>query len=184
MSDDRFVTIKQISDPVEAEMLVDLLAQEGIPANTPGNAQAGYLGPLAATTFMVPLQVPAREAERARAILAALEDYDEVVPGEAPLPAVSEDDGPYRGRVVSEDPPPRKKLTAVAAAVVLPMILGAFGAGHFYARRYGRGFALLAVAWGSIVLAISGVGAAVAALPLVVALDAWGAARAIDADQR
>lgn len=182
MTADRFVTIKQITDPVEAEMLVDLLAQEGIPASTPGNAQPAYLGPLAASTFMVPLQVPARDAERARAILGALDEYDEVVPGEAPPPPVSDDDGPYRGRVISDDLPPRKKLTAVAAAVLLPMILGAFGAGHFYARRYGRGFTLLAVAWGAIGLAIAGLGPAIAALPVVVALDAWGATRAIDED--
>ncbi|MBX3273370.1 MAG: DUF2007 domain-containing protein [Sandaracinaceae bacterium] len=181
MSDARFVTLKQVGDPVEAEMLVDLLRQEGIAASTPGAGQAAYLGHIAAATFQVPLQVPARDAERAREILGALEDYDEVEPEDVPAPPLSDDDGPYRGRVRSDEPPPRKKLTAIAAAVLLPLILGAFGAGHFYVRRHGAGFVLLALGWGCIALAIAGVGPALVGLPVIVALDAWGAARATDA---
>ena len=180
MSDELFVTIRKVADPVEAEMLVDLLSQEGIPASTPGAGQAGYLGNIAAATFMVPLQVPERDAERAREIISALREFDEIDPEDAPLPEMKEKDGPYRGGVVHEDPAPRKKVTAIAAAIVLPMIIGAFGAGHFYVRRYSTGFILLAVAWGAIVSSVVGAGWAIGVLPIVVAFDAWGATRVID----
>lgn len=175
MAAGRFITIRRVHDAVEAEMLVDLLAQEGISASTPGAAQSGYLGHIAAAVFEVPLQVREQDAERAREIIAALRDYDEIVPEDVVAPEVSEDDGPYRGGQLESSDPPRNKRTAAAVAIILPMVLGIFGAGHFYVRQYTRGFILLVSAWLLIGAAIEVKGAFVAALPLVILLDVWGA---------
>ena len=183
MSD--LVTIRRLGDPVEAEMLVDLLEQEGIPASVPGNEHNAMTGRLLAPALNVPLMVHAEDEERARAILDALEDYDEVDPHDAPpsAPDLSskEGGGPYRGGTTEETgPAPRKKIVAIAAALVLPGVLGAFGSGHFYARSYGRGFALLAMAWTCLILAFNGRTLAVVGIPLVVALDILGAIAIID----
>lgn len=185
---DRFVTIRHVSDPLEAEMLRDLLEQEGIAVTIQGNNHSAMLGGMLASALNVPLQVPEHEAERARAILAALKDFEPL--DDAPEPSASEGkptkaaEGPYRDDAREDELPPRKKGVAVAAAFVLPMILGLFGAGHFYARSYLRGFAILAFAWTGIVLAIDGMAAGLVAAPLAILLDAIGAALTIDARDR
>ena len=79
----------------------------------------------------------------------------------------------------NDAPPPRKRLTAVAAAIVLPGVIGAFGAGHFYAREYRTGFLLLAVAWLGIACGAAADPAFFLIAPLVVLADAVGAVRTI-----
>jgi len=180
---DRFVSIRKVADPVEADMLVDLLSQEGIPAHTPGAGQAGYLGNIAAATFEVRLMVPEDRAEEAKAIISALREFDEIDPEDQMPKEISDTDGPYRGGARTDGLPPRKKLTALAAAIVLPMIIGAFGAGHFYARDYQRGFLLLALAWLCIVLSVVWFAPLIAGVPIVVALDAWLAMKLIDSQE-
>lgn len=180
MADERFVTIKKIHDAVEAAMLVDLLEQEGIPASTPGAAQAGYLGNIAAAVMETPLRVPERDAERALAIISALEEYDEIVPEDVQAPEMSERDGPYRGGSADEGLAPRKKITAAAAAIIMPMILGVFGAGHFYAREHKAGFILLFGAWLCIMSTFVVHPATIIGVPLVVIYDIWGSLRVID----
>lgn len=178
------VTLRELGDPVEANMLVDLLEQEGIYASTPGNQHNAVMGGLLSGALRVPLQVPEEDAERAREILDALEDYDEVDPEDAapsaPTAEEMEGDGPYRGGRREDGPPPRKKTVAIAAALIMPMILAAFGSGHFYVRSYGRGFGLLFAAWTSIVLALSGQKWAWLALVAVVIADIVGALSVID----
>lgn len=167
-------------------MLADLLRQEGIPTTISGNHHSAMLGGLAAAAIRVPLQVPESEAERARAILGALEEYDEVEPGldvrTAPdVEEMTSGEGPFRSTRLEEPPSDRKKRVAVLAAIILPMMLAAFGAGHFYARSYGRGFALLGTGWALAFFAVQGHQVALLGLPLVVAADALGAVRVIDA---
>ena len=180
MSEDPFVTIKKVTDVVEAEMLVDLLEKEGIPASTPGAAQAGYLGNIAAGVMETPLRVRESDAERARAIIDALEEFDEIVPEDVHAPEMDARDGPYRGGRDDEGPAPRKKITAVSAAIVLPMILGAFGAGHFYVREHKLGFILLLGAWLCIMSTLVVHPLTLLGLPVIVLYDIWGALRVID----
>lgn len=185
----RFITIRHVADPVEAEMLADLLQQEGIPTTIPGNNHSAMLGGgLAAAAFRVPLQVPEEEAERARAILGALEEYDEVDPAldararTAPdVDDMTSGDGPFRSTELEAPPPDRKRGVAVGAAIVLPMMLAAFGAGHFYARSYGRGFVLLAIGWSLGIVGLQGFELAWLGLPAVVLADAIGAVKVIEA---
>lgn len=177
---DRFVTIRRCGDPLEAERLAALLRDEGIPTSLPGNTHSAMLGGLAASALNVPIQVPERFAEQATEILDALDEYDEVHPGldarTAPdADEMTEGEGPFRSTRLEAPVTDRKKSVAIAAALVLPMILGAFGAGHFYARSYLRGFVLLFLAWTLVVLGVRGFGAAFLGLPVVVALDALGA---------
>ncbi len=185
----RFVTIRHVADPLEAEMLRDLLEGEGIPATIQGNNHSALLGGMLAPALNVPLQVPEDEAERARAILSALTDFEPhdsaLDPPSAPdAEEMTDGDGPYRASSLDAGAPPRSKNVAIAAAIVLPMILGLFGAGHFYARSYLRGVAILALAWTGIVLAISGQPAGLAAAPAAILLDALGAVAVIRAAAR
>ncbi len=176
------VTIREVANPVEGAMMVDLLDQEGIAASIPGNEHNAMMGGLLASALRVPLQVPEEDAERAREILSALDEYDEIDPLDAPpsAPDLSGGgDGPYRGGPTEDGPPARKPLVAIAAALVLPMVLAAFGAGHFYARSYPRGFALLAAGWVCVWLTFSGERLALLGIPTVIVLDMVGALAAI-----
>ncbi len=184
MSDD-LVTLRRVGDPVEAKMLVDLLAQEDIVAIVPGNEHNAMMGGLLSGALNVPLMVSKEDAERAEAILGALDDYDEVDPEDAPpsAPDLAREDagGPYRGGAPDDrGPPPRKKIVAIAAALIMPGVLAAFGSGHFYARSYARGFGLLAIAWTCLFLAISGRTLFILGLPAVVLADIVGALAIID----
>jgi len=179
------VTLRRVGDPVEAQMLVDLLREEGIVAITPGNEHNAMMGGLLAGALDVPLKVPPEDAERARAILSALEEYDEVDPEDAaPSAREAAGGGPYRGASEPEGPTPRKKTVAVAAALIMPGVIGAFGSGHFYVRSWARGFALLAIAWLCAILGMSGQAWAWLGLPLVVAYDIFGALSVISRDAR
>src|SRR5688572_12711928 len=122
---ERFVTIRHVADPVQAEMLKDLLEQEGITALIPGNAHNAMVGGLMSQALQVPLQVRERDAERAREVIDALEEFDSVEPSDAvTAPDVSEmtaGAGPYRGAALEEDrPPERKVVVAIAAALIMP----------------------------------------------------------------
>lgn len=86
---------------------------------------------------------------------------------------------------MSYEPPTsrRKPHVAVAAALILPMVVGAFGAGHFYAHSYPRGFVLLGLGLVSAFVGITGEGLGWLGVLLVVAIDAVGACRVIAAAQ-
>jgi hypothetical protein len=185
----RLITIKQVSDSVEAEMLKDLLSKEGIIAHIPGNTHGAMLGGIGAAVLRVPLQVDVADEKRARAVLDALVDYDEIDPSDAQGP--DEDgprrgDGPYRGSAMEDELPQRKPHIAIAAALVLPVFTAVvYGGGHFYARERTRGFILLVSAWCLFALGLSGmVPYAFAGLPIIVLLDAVGAYFAITAQNR
>lgn len=162
-------------------MLRDLLEQEGIPTTVQGVNHGALFGNEGVRFLDVPLQVPEEHAARAAEILDALHEYD-IDPAEdvrrGPEPDyMTHGPGPYRSTAEPEVPQasPRKPLVVVFAALILPFVFCAFGAGHFYVRSYGRGFALLALGWISafFVAAQSPVG--YIGLPLVLALDIAGA---------
>lgn len=185
--EERFVTIRRVSDPVEAEMLKHLLEQEGIAATIQGNAHAAMLGGLGSAVLDVPLQVLESDAERARAVIDALHDYDSVdasdtvtAPDQSEMTAGA---GPYRGAALEEPVPDRKIMVAIAAALIIPLVIAIFGAGHFYARSHARGFMLLASGWGLVLLGFGGRPWAFFLLPVVMLLDAVGASLVIHGRQ-
>lgn len=177
------VTIRHVSDPVEANMLVDLLDQEGITAFTPGNEHNAMMGGLLGGALNVHIRVDERDAERALEIISALDEYDEVddvdaVPT-ARDPSATEGGGPYRGTPRTVDVSDRKSSVAIAAALVLPFVCGAFGSGHFYARQYQRGFILLTLAWICILYGFTHAWAW-GGIPFVLLLDVTGALAVLD----
>jgi TM2 domain-containing membrane protein YozV len=182
---DRFVTIRRVSSGLEADRLRVLLEDEGIVATTQGAGHSALTGGLMDPILELRLQVPERDAERALEILEALEEPEE--PAVAP-PGEDDElrgDGPFRSGAITEARSPRKPNVALAAALIVPMFIGVFGAGHFYARRPGRGIALLATAWLAIVAAFaSGHIELCLVAPLVAIVDGFAAASAIRAETR
>lgn len=192
MADDpRFVTIREVMDPLEAEMLKDLLEQEGIPTRIQGTTQSALYGGALSLTREIPLQVAEEHAERAGAILDALHDFEPLEPQalEERAPVAPQDEkgaGPYRSAGLTKpEPPPRKILVAIAAALIIPMVILGFGAGHFYARAHLRGFVLLFSGWTAVVLLFRGGHAwPFFAIPILILLDAIGAVVVIRQGQK
>ena len=188
--DARFVTIRKVADPLEAEMLKDLLEQEGIPATIQGTNHSAFYGGALASAPEVPLLVPEEHAERALAIIGALSDFEPIEPQmEERAPVAPGDErgaGPYRSGGLTEPKlPPRKMLVAIAAALIIPLVIMGFGAGHFYARSYPRGFVLLFLGWTSVVMLFSGGYAwPVYAIPILILLDATGAVMVVREGQK
>jgi TM2 domain-containing membrane protein YozV len=182
---DRFVTIRHVASGLEADRLRVLLEDEGIVATTQGAGHSALTGGLMDPMLSLRLQVPERDAERALEILEALEDPEE----QAVEPPDEDDelrgDGPFRSGAITETRPTRKPNVALAAALIVPMFIGVFGAGHFYARRPGRGIALLATAWFAIAAAVvTGRAELFLIAPLVAIVDGFAAASAIRAEAR
>ena len=190
--EDPFVTIRIAGDPLEAQMLRDVLSQEGIEATIPGAYHGALLG-AAGALIRIPVQVRRSQAEEAACIVEAIDEYDAVLPDGEEGPAVpaeemerrlaladaqDEGQGPYRaGPIVREAPErPRLKRVAVIASVVLT-----FGAGHFYARDTRGGLLLLLSELVVLLLAMGGhAPQAMGALPILVIADVVGAMGAVD----
>jgi hypothetical protein len=109
---DEFQTIHRTSDPIEAEILADLLGQKGIDARVLGTRHGASIG-VAQHILQLRIEVPRHQAE------AACELVDAYVAAQGP-------DEPKPRRL---DPP---RLRAVLAAGVVAIVPGG---GHFYARR-------------------------------------------------
>lgn len=186
MSEDDLVTIRQVQNALEADMLTELLAGEGIVAVTPGATHDHMLGGLLGPALQIPLKVARRDADRARRILDALVEHDGVDEDDLPSRIPNEDDdlggdGPYRGGPLPEDELWREKKPhiAVAAALIFPFVLGLAGAGHFYARSHAMGLLLLVSYWVCIGALCSGQVIGLVAIPFIIAMDAIGAALAV-----
>jgi len=114
--DDDFVSLKDFADPVAAEMVADVLRQEGIRVSLSGMHHTGLLG-VAGGIIGTRLKVPRSDAARAEDIVEAMAsdraevvDDDPAVPEElrnptapaGPRPAGT---GPYREPSRAADPP-------------------------------------------------------------------------------
>ena len=60
------VQVYTVSNPLEADMICNMLKAEGIAAMSPGDYQAGYSG---VGAIEIPIMVHAEDADRARRIL-------------------------------------------------------------------------------------------------------------------
>jgi hypothetical protein len=138
MADD-FTRVHETTDPVEAEMLLDLLRQEGFDARLIGTRSAALIG---ASPAILPLriEVPAEDAEEARACVKAVLDGGQVEAGEGGEDgADGEVEEPEVEReAASANGGRRSLLLAAGCTFVLP------GGCHFYAGRPWSG-AILAV---------------------------------------
>ena len=147
----RFVTITTTWDPVRAEVVKDILAQEGIAATIAGANHNALLG-AAGALIEIRVQVPEDQAVRASEIVGAMDDEDQVLVDDsdearalasyehASSPAAAlAGDGPYR-RAPARVRPERARLRRVAAFLAIAIT---FGTGHFYVGAPLRGLALL-----------------------------------------
>jgi Putative prokaryotic signal transducing protein len=118
-----YVTVHRTYDPLLAEMLGDLLRQEGIDARVLGSQASAIFG--AAQSFLqTRIDVPEADAARAQEVIVAVQ---------------TEEDEPERPVLAPEvEAPPR--LSAVRALGIAPLIPGG---GHFVARRAFVGGAVL-----------------------------------------
>ncbi|HEY3356440.1 MAG TPA: DUF2007 domain-containing protein [Polyangia bacterium] len=156
--EERFVTVHRTADPTVAEMLVDVLEQEGIEARLLGTRHAALIG---AAQHILPLriEVPAADQAVARELITALlvtggapaadaapeEPAGDAAP-EAP-PAAEEPDEPDEPAAAAGRR--RRPVLAAGAAFVIP------GGCHIYARRPWTGL-VLAVA---VIMAVIALGA-------------------------
>lgn len=186
MADD-FVIIARYSDPIRAQMAVDVLRHEGIVATAPGVNHSGVLGAAGGILLDIALSVPAADATRAAELLEALEDGGELVDDDAPAelryseeePAPPGGVGPYRGgRGELSTEAGKKPMVAAFAGMFLT-----FGAGHFYAGEKAAGALLAALELVGLVSSGGESGASVL-LPVVIFFDivtAPGAAKRTNA---
>ena len=125
-----FVTVHRTFDAIEAEIVRDLLLEDGIAARLLGGAarpQAALFG--TATAIESRIDVPAEEAERAgRQVAMHLEALSE-----AQLDGADDESTPD-----PETPRPLRPLLAAGVVGICP------GGAHFYARRPLVGLAILA----------------------------------------
>lgn len=125
-------TVYNGSNPIEAEILCDLLQQQGIQARLLGTRNAAMLG-AGQHIFALRIEVPTEEAVEASALVHAFaaESANGLVPEEeaGPRPAeLSEDEGEWEADE-SAGPTPRRRFPAAGAALVIP------GGSHLYLGR-------------------------------------------------
>jgi hypothetical protein len=125
---DEFQAIHRTSDPIEAEILADLLSQSGIDARVIGTRHGALIG-VAQHILALRVEVPAAQAKDACEIVDAYLAEHKAAPGEETEPELSVgDDGEPEG------PRPLRRVLAAGITPIFP------GGGHFYARRPAAGF--------------------------------------------
>ena len=131
---ERFVIVHRTYDPIQADMLGELLRDAGLAARVTGTRSGALIG-VAQNILEVHIAVPESQAGPATDFLeeyfASAGTADAGVPAEALEPGedAAEDDRP--------DPAPLRPLLAAGTAFLT------FGVGHLYARRPGTAIALL-----------------------------------------
>jgi len=144
-----YVTVHRTYDPIGAEMLGDLLQQEGIDARVLGSHASAIFG--AAQSFLqVRIEVPAADAARARELIVAF-----VAAGEAGQSDVdaSESEPALRPPILVPEVQPPVHLSWVRALGIAPLIPGG---GHFVARRAIVGGAVLLAQLVAVAAMVSG----------------------------
>jgi len=139
--EEEFVTVHRTRDPLAAEMLVDLLRQDGVAARFVGS-QHGALFGAAQLILEGRIEVPAGQAGQAIDVLEAyLSDPARAAP-DAGAETGAEAGGPGAdGEDDVDDAPGPPRLSRVLAAGVVPLL---FGGSHFYSRRAWTGAVIAA----------------------------------------
>lgn len=180
---EELVTLLRTCDPVRAEVIRDLLSQEGIPVTVTGLHHNSLLG-AAGALIEIPVRLSARHKERAAAIVAAMDDEESVLVDDdgKPLPCLPialqpwvergsiEGAGPYRSAPLGITVPRTPRLRRAAA--FFSVAIG-FGAGHLYARETVTG-AILLVTQIALLLRAPADPAPLLAIPFLLLFDLLG----------
>jgi hypothetical protein len=119
-----FVTVFTTEDPIQGQILVDLLAGAGIRASLLGTRHGALIG-VAQNILGLRLEVPAGDAERAHELI---DGFLRAEPADDHDPDVREPGASAAGR--------RSALLAAGCTFIVP------GGSHFYARRPWTGLLL------------------------------------------
>jgi hypothetical protein len=143
-----FVTVYQTTDPIQAQMLTDVLVQEGLDARLLGTRNAPLLG-VGQNIIRLRIEVPESQVAAAAALVEAWET----------APPLAEDADVGAAAYDDEDSDDDADDADDERARVSPILAGGIaflipGAAHIYARRPWTGAALLA----GLVLALVGMG--------------------------
>lgn len=181
---DELVVIHQTADPVEAEMIEEILVEEGIDVRLGGPRNAALLG-VAAHIVPLRVEVPRHAAERASELIdALLAPKQPVDAAEHGSESRAEDGGGGEQPAEATIPHRRSRALTAGAALVLP------GASHMVAGRPWAGLVVLAgFAAAFWFLLRSGgrqdeVNAATLTMVLLVASDMLGGLRALRATEQ
>src|SRR5262245_47131365 len=141
---DVFVTVHRTADPIQAEVLADLLEQSGLDARVLGAPGAAVFGAGDLTDLRV--EVRGSQVREARELVEAYLSSEQ--PAFADEEEEEEEDDEQEAK---PEAPPR--LSPLLAAGVVPVL---FGGGHFYARRAWTGAAIAVGQVVAIVTAVRG----------------------------
>jgi hypothetical protein len=143
-----YVTVHRSHDPVLADLIGDLLRQEGVEAHVVASHASAIFG--AAQSFLqTRIDVPAADAARASELIAALVAETEA----ADDASAEEDDSPRRRPILAPEATPPPRLSMIRAIGIAPLIPGG---GHFVARRALVGGAVLVAQMVAIALMVAG----------------------------
>jgi hypothetical protein len=120
---DGYVTVHKTSDPVEAEMLEELLRDGGLDVRLLGTRNAALLG-AAQHIMSLRLEVPAEQQEQAQELLKAYTAKGELSAEQPEVTASTEEEKDWAQH--------RERLSHVKAGGATIVI---FGGSHMYARR-------------------------------------------------
>lgn len=195
---DELVIVLRVRDPVRADLIRELLEDDGIAVSVPGAMHRGMLG-IEGGFLELPILVPRRHLARAEEIIVATEHHDGLVTGtdgdDADDPSreqarhdaapdvggsfskPSEGRGaPYRAAVVKRTAPsPRLKRISGFIAIAVT-----FGAGHWYSRETTSGLVITLAQIAAIWVAMAVHPWAIVAVLALVAYDFVGSMRAAD----
>lgn len=130
-----FVAIMRSGDPIQTQMVVEALLDEGFDARAIGTQNAALLG-AGQHIFEQRVEVPEPQAEAALALLADLEAGEPASPDPADPDTEEGDDG--EGEDAATSAAPRRRGIAAGLAFVFP------GASHYYAQHPWTGMLLTA----------------------------------------
>jgi len=131
-----FVAIMRSGDPIQTQMAVEALIDEGFDARAIGTQNAALLG-AGQHIFEQRVEVPEPQAEAALALLADLE-AGQPAPGDVADADVDGEDEEEEGGDASSSPAPRRRGIAAGLAFLFP------GASHYYAQHPWTGMLLTA----------------------------------------
>ena len=126
---ERFVIVHRTYDPIQAELLGDLLRDAGVAARVTGTRSGAAIG-VGQNILEVSIAVPEAQAGEATDFLEAYFQHSEEGAGDLELAAQGEDDDEGEGEESgTAGERPLRPLFAAGSAFIT------FGVGHIYARR-------------------------------------------------
>lgn len=129
---DSYVIVHRSYDPIQAELLGELLRDAGVSARVTGTRSGAMIG-VGQNILEVQIAVPSDQAGQATDFLEAYLSAEVIADADGGVDAANDDDGDSEAEV---DRPVRPLLAAGSAFLT-------FGVGHFYARRPATAMALL-----------------------------------------